>query len=127
MNQCQGIKADDTRCERLIRASQEYCYSHDTSRAVERKTNASKAAKSKAGTELVAIKRQLKEIAEGVLAGRIATGEGSVAAQVLGVYLRACEQERKQREYDELRGEMVELREMFEQGEGGVGGRSWTG
>jgi hypothetical protein len=127
MNQCQGIKADDTRCERLIGASQEYCYSHDKSRATERKTNASRAAKSKAGPELVAIKRQLKEIAEGVLVGRISTGEGSVAAQVLGVYLRACEQERKQREYDELRGEMVELRGMLEQGQGSAGERQCTG
>jgi hypothetical protein len=122
MNQCQGIKADGTRCERLIGASQEYCYSHDKSRATERKTNASKAAKSKVGLELVAIKRQLKEIAEGVLAERIPTGQGSVAAQVLGVYIRACEQERKQREYDELRVEMDELREMLEQGQGSSGG-----
>jgi hypothetical protein len=57
MNQCQGIKSDGTRCERLIGASQEYCYSHDNSRAAERKTNATKAAKSKTGLELVAVKR----------------------------------------------------------------------
>ena len=69
----------------------------------------------------------MRELAEDVVAERITTAKGSVAAQILGVYLRAVEQERKQREYDELRGEMVELREMLEQGQGSAGGRPWTG
>lgn len=124
MNQCQGIKADGARCERLIRASQTLCYSHDTTLVAERRTNASKAAKSKAVPELVAIKRQLKEIAEGVLSDRIATGKGSVAAQVLGVYLRACEQERKERELHEIQAELEDLRDML-----GICGKSapWVG
>jgi hypothetical protein len=69
----------------------------------------------------------LRELAEDVVADRVTTAKGSVAAQILGVYLRAVEQERKQMEFDELRCEMVELREMLEQGQGSAGGHSWTG
>jgi hypothetical protein len=37
-----------------------------------------------------------------------------VAARILGVYLRAVEQERKQREFEELARELAELREIVD-------------
>ena len=66
---CQGKKADGSSCERVVSASQRYCYSHDPNRAIERSSNASKAAKCKASIELREIKAQLKELAEDVIKG----------------------------------------------------------
>ena len=50
------------------------------------------------GGELPAIKKQLREVAEGVLEGRTNTARGSVFATLYGVLIRAIEQERKIRE-----------------------------
>ena len=127
MSKCNGIKASGERCRGIAKAGSDYCPAHDPARAEERRRVASKAGKIRTGGEISEIKARLRELAEDVVADRITTAKGSVAAQILGVYLRAVEQERKQREYDELRGEMVELREMLEQGQGSAGGRQCTG
>jgi hypothetical protein len=127
MPRCSASKVDGTPCQAIVKESQQLCHAHDPARADQRRRAASKAGKSRTGGEISGIKARLRELAEDVVTDRITTAKGSVAAQILGVYLRACEQERKQREYDELKGEMVELREMLEQGQGSAGGRSWTG
>jgi len=44
---------------------------------------------------------------------------------VYGVLLRAIEQERKQAEFEELRQEMNELRELFEENQRHGEGGSW--
>ena len=114
MSRCAATKGDGTPCQAIVRESQQLCHAHDPARAEQRRRAASKAGKSRMGGELPAIKARLRELAEDVVAEKITTAKGSVAAQILGVYLRAVEQERKQREYDEIRGEMAELRELFE-------------
>jgi hypothetical protein len=81
---------------------------------VERSANASKAARSKVGPELREIKAMLKKLADDVLSGAVTPGKASVASQVLGVLLRAHEAERKFVEVEELKGEMAEVREMYE-------------
>jgi hypothetical protein len=70
--------------------------------AEQRSRAASKAAKSKGTGELGEVKRQLRDIAADVLEGMVDKGIASVAAQVLGVYIRAVEQDRKIWEQDEL-------------------------
>ena len=127
MPRCTATKGDGTPCQAIVKESQQLCHAHDPARADQRRRAASKAGKSRTGGEISGIKARLRELAEDVVADRVTTAKGSVAAQILGVYLRAVEQERKQMESDELRGEMVELREMLEQGQGSAGGRSWTG
>jgi hypothetical protein len=103
MARCAALKPDGNPCERIVGAAQGYCYSHDESRAGERRANASKAAKSKAHTgELSEVKAQLRTLADDVVAGNIDKGRASVAAQVLGVFTRVVEVERKIREQDEL-------------------------
>lgn len=47
------------------------------------------------------LKRQLREIADNVVSGKLETSRGSLATQVLGGYLRAVEQERRQSELEE--------------------------
>ena len=85
---CQGKKADGSSCERVVSASQRYCYSHDPNRAIERSGNASRAAKSKVSIELREIKAQLKELAEDVIKGSIipckASNEGEALGPVFG-------------------------------------------
>jgi len=125
MPRCSASKADGTPCQALVRESQQLCHAHDPACADQRRRAASKAGKSRTGGELPAIKSRLKEIAEDVLADKITTGKGSVAAQVYGVLLRAIEQERKQAEFEELRQEMNELRELFEENQRHGEGGSW--
>ena len=99
---CQASKRDGTPCTLPARSDNGMCWAHDPAHAEQRRKAASKAGKTKPSAELHQIKRQLRNIADEVLEGKITTAKGSVAAQVLGVYLRAVEQERKQRELEEL-------------------------
>ena len=114
MPRCTATKADGTPCERIVGAAQHYCYSHDKARAPERSANASKAAKAKASTELGEVKRQLRTIADDVLSGRLDKGKASVSAQVLGVYTRVVEAERRLRETDELEARLDALEQDAE-------------
>ena len=116
MPRCAATKGDGTPCQAIVKESQQVCHAHDPARADRRRRAASKAGKSRTGGEISAIKARLRELADDVVDDRVTTAKGSVAAQILGVYLRAVEQERKQREFEELKVEMDELREMLEQG-----------
>jgi len=98
------------------------CWAHDPAHAEQRRKAASKAGKTKPSAEPHQIKRQLRNIADDVVEGKITTAKGSVAAQVLGVYLRAVEQERRQRELEEME-ERIEALEQAQQ-QGG-GSRRW--
>jgi hypothetical protein len=114
LSKCAGSKGDGTPCERLIGASAIYCYSHDTERASERSRNASKAAKSKGPTgDLAAVKAQLRNIADDVLEGKVDKGRGSVAAQILGVWVRVAEAERKVRETEEIVERLEQLEDTL--------------
>ena len=88
-----------------------------------RRKAASKAGKTKPSAEIHQIKRQLRDIADEVLEGKITTAKGSVAAQVLGVYLRAVEQERRQRELEDLEARITVLEEHAPDYRGGQ--RGW--
>ena len=99
---CQASKRDGTPCTLPARSDNGTCWAHDPANAEKRRKVASRAGKTKPGGELAVVKRQLREIADDVISGKLETSKGSVAAQVLGVYLRAVEQERRQRELEEL-------------------------
>jgi hypothetical protein len=74
MPRCTATKDDGTACERIVSASQKFCFAHDPATAAQRSRNASKAARSKGSRELVAVKTQLRELADGVLAGDVEQG-----------------------------------------------------
>lgn len=112
MVRCSGFKPIGEPCERIVGASQSYCYSHDPSRSEERRRAASKAARAKVG-EVGEVKERLREIAAGVLEGSVDTGRGSVCAQLYGVLLRAIETERRIKQTDELTRQVEELTERF--------------
>ncbi len=114
MPRCSGSKPDGTPCERIVGASQEYCYSHDPTRSEERHRAASKAAKSKPNREIQDIKTRLSGLAESVLEGNVKRADAAVAGQLLNYVIRAVGMELKVREVEELAREVEELRDALE-------------
>ena len=113
MPQCAGIKRDGGRCAVVVGPGQGHCYQHDPERADERRRNASRGGKSKGNGELPDLKRQLKDLAADVLKGDVETGRAAVANQLLNTVLRAIEQERKQRELEEMAERLEALEEIL--------------
>lgn len=114
MPRCGGSKPTGDPCERIVPASQDYCYSHDPDRVDERRRAASKAGESKPNREVVDLRRRLSELTVGVLDGIVDKGVSAVASQILNVYLRAVSVELKVKEVEELEGRIEELSEAFE-------------
>jgi hypothetical protein len=104
-----------------VGASQGYCFAHDPGKAAQRSRNASKAARSKPSRELAAVKDRLRGLAEGVLEGTVDQEAAAVASRILGVYLRAVEQERKQVEQDDI----LQRLDALERRRAREGGRRW--
>src|SRR5919112_2510742 len=121
MPRCAGQKGDGTPCERIVSASHEYCYAHDPVYAEDRKSAASKAARSPArsrsNTEIREIKGRLKDLYAAVLEGRAERAAAAVANQIANTQLRAIELERRVRDQDELEGHIDELEAMLEEAE----------
>jgi len=121
MARCAGKKGDGTPCERIVGASQQYCYAHDPAFAEDRKRAASKAARSPAkgrsNTEIREIKARLKHLYAAVLEGRVERAAAAVANQIANTQLRAIELERKLHEHDALEGQWEELVAMLEEAE----------
>ena len=110
---CQGIKASGERCERVIQASQTHCYSHDKTRAAERKSNASKAAKSKLSSEVAWVRAEIKKIMGEVREKKLSRGDASILLQGCGHLLKAVSDGRRQEEHEELRRDVEELKQRF--------------
>jgi hypothetical protein len=113
MARCGFVKDDGTPCERIVKASQRYCYSHDPHRAGERRRNAARGGRSRGNGEIQDLKRQLEDLASGVLDGRVERGAGAVVNQIINTWLRAIEQERKIRELEEVLGRLEALEEVL--------------
>lgn len=102
MARCAGSKPNGTLCERIVGASQTYCYSHDPARKEERRRNAARAGRSKPNRELIEVKARLRELAEDVLEGRKNRADAAVAGQLFGTFIRAVSAEIKVKEVLEL-------------------------
>jgi len=100
----------------------EWCYSHDPERAEERRRNASKGGKrggrGRPAADLTDLKRQLQELTDDALAGKVERGVAAVCAQLLNVKLRAVEVERKIREQEELEARLGALEAALERQKG---------
>ena len=114
MARCAGSKPDGTPCERIVKASQTYCFSHDPERAGQRKRNASKAGKGGGSTEIRALKTQLEDLATGVLAGTVDRGNAVVVNQILNTRARLIELERKVKETEEFEERLERLEQTQE-------------
>ena len=125
-HRCAGVKRSGDPCTATVNPPQTYCWWHDPALAEQRKSYASKAARSKANVEIGTVKNRLKEIAEAVAEGKMQTARGSVSGQVYGLVLRAIEQERKQNEVEDLKRQLEEVRDLYEQQKvQAKGGGSW--
>jgi hypothetical protein len=121
---CAGNKRDGSRCTATVEPPQTYCWWHDPDNAEERRRAASKAGKSRSNRDLPDVKAQLQDLTRDVLAGDLETGRAAVANQLINTRLRAIEQQRKNKETEELEARIEALERASEQ-EKGV--RPWRG
>ena len=119
---CAGNKRDGSRCTATVEPPRTYCWWHDPENAEARRRAASKAGKSRPSRELPGIKSQLQDLTRDVLAGDLETGRAAVANQLINTRLRAIEQERKNRETEDLEARIEALERAQEKG-----GPRWRG
>ena len=116
---CAGTKRDGSACTATVQPPQRFCWWHDPANADERRRAASKAGKSRPNRELAGIKAQLEDLTRDVLAGDLETGRAAVANQLINTRLRAIEQERKNRETEDLEARIEALERASEAKKGG--------
>src|ERR671919_1538210 len=112
MPRCSHTYEDSSQCRRIVSAEQHYCYSHDPSRASERKRNAARGGRAKASGELGRVKARLHTLADMVEEGQMDRADAAVISQIWGTYLRAVGVELKAREETEF----VERLQRLEEG-----------
>ena len=118
---CAAITKGGDRCK-LDATSGSYCWSHAPENAQVRKQRARRAGKARANHELSGIKELLEDLTEQVLAGELETSRAAVANQLTQTRLRAIEQERKNRETEDLEARIEALERAQEKG-----GPKWRG
>lgn len=118
MPRCSHTYADSSQCRRIVSAEQKYCYSHDPLRASERKRNAARGGRAKAGGELGRVKARLHTLANMVEEGQMDRADAAVISQIWGTYLRAISTEMKLKETLELVERLESLEEGLEQSRG---------
>jgi hypothetical protein len=115
---CSHTYTDSSQCRRIVSAEQEYCYSHDPTRASERRRNAARGGKAKASGELGRVKARLQALADMVEEGQMDRADAAVISQIWGTHLRAVSVELKAREQRELVEKLEALEEGLEQRKG---------
>jgi hypothetical protein len=119
---CAGITQAGTACKGIPIDGSQWCYVHHPDHIQERRRHGSKGGKrggrGRPQAELSDIKRRLSGLADDVLEGRQDKGVAAVASQVLNVYLRAVELERRIREEDGLEARLDALEGLLEGAEG---------
>jgi hypothetical protein len=118
---CTATKRDGSPCTLPSYGSDGLCWAHDPKNAERRRRGQSRGGKSKPSKELASIKQRLSDLADDVLEAKVDKGVAAVASQILNVYLRSIELERKIRETEELEERIRRLEE------GKTGGSRWGG
>ena len=118
---CAGTKKSGESCTATVEPPQTYCWWHDPANADERRRAASKGGRGKPNREIRDLKRELEDLAAGVLDGSVDRGKGAVVNQILNTRLRAVELERKIREADELEERLAALEQAQGNQRGGYG------
>ena len=119
---CAAITKGGNRCK-LEATSGSYCWSHAPENAQVRKLRARRAGKARANHELSEIKELLEDLTKRVLGEdgieKLETGPAAVANQLINTRLRAIEQERKNRETEDLEARIEALERASEAKKGG--------
>jgi hypothetical protein len=116
--QCRATKANGERCRGAATGPNGYCWAHDPENAEQRRRTASRGGRGKPSREIRDLKKQLEDLAEGVLSGKVERGSAVVVNQILNTRARLIELERKVKETEELE-ERLEALERAQQQEGG--------
>ncbi len=126
MDRCAAVKANGERCKGSATGPHGYCWAHAPENAEERRRMASRAARSKPNRELRDVKALLSDLTARVLgeegADPLETGRAAVANQLINTRLRAIEQERRNKETEDLEAR-IEALERAQGREKGV--RPW--
>jgi len=118
MNTCKATKRNGEPCTLSVNGPQGLCWAHDPKNAERRRKGATRGGRAKANRELPTIKALLEDLTERVLAGDLETGRAAVANQLVNTRLRAIEQERKNKETEELESRIEALERGQERGAG---------
>ena len=120
MSQCGALTRDGRPCKGLVRLGSEHCPAHDPTRREARRIAASKAARTKPGGEIKALKDRMRTLADDVLAGRVEPKAGAVVTQIANTYTRLLELEKKFKEHEEFELRIAALEDRVRRGEWGV-------
>jgi hypothetical protein len=122
MARCAGITAAGDRCKAEAIPDEQWCWNHHPDHEQARRRRASKGGKrggrGRPQRETEDIKTLLEDLTERVLAGDLETGRAAVANQIVNTRLRAIEQERKNKETEELESRIEALERVQERGAG---------
>jgi hypothetical protein len=115
MPRCAADKADGSPCERIVGASQRFCYSHHPDSASRRSEAAARAARAKGGPALerepARCRRELWRVAAAVESGDLSPKSGAVIGQLLNTVLRSLSVESALRERAEVEDRLRRLEE----------------
>ncbi len=117
MDRCRETKASGEACKGTATGPHGLCWAHAPENAEKRRSMASKAARAKPNREIKDVKALCADLTERVLSGELVPGPAAVANQLINTRLRAIEQERKNRETEDLEARIAAL-ESREKGEG---------
>ncbi len=110
---CRANKRDGSPCTAPATGANGFCWAHDPANSEQRRRIARKGGRGKGGGELSDLKRQVKDLAADVLEGKVDRGRAAVANQLYNTLIRAIEQERKQRELEELAERLEALEQVL--------------
>jgi uncharacterized protein (UPF0335 family) len=110
---CAAIKPDGTRCRRSADGPHGLCWGHDPANAAERRKQASKAARGKAGKEVRDLKDEIKDVIAEVKCGGLDRNDAAVMIQGYRALKDFIELERRVLETDQLAAEIEDLKREY--------------
>jgi hypothetical protein len=116
-------KAQWGACTLSAVGQQGLCWAHDPKNAEKRRRGQSRGGRGKPTTEIRDLKKQLDDLAEDVLEGRVDRGNAVVVNQILNTRARLIELERKVLETQELEERLAALEQTQSEQKGGS--RRW--
>jgi hypothetical protein len=121
MDQCSTTKRNGEPCTLPAVGQQGLCWAHDPKNAEKRRRGQSRGGRGKPTTEIRALKKQLEDLAAGVLDGSVERSSAVVVNQIINTRARLIELERKVKETEELE----ERIEQLERTQDPSGGKRW--
>ncbi len=117
MARCSTIKANGERCKGVAIRSSEWCAAHHPDHASRRQRGASKGGQTggrgRGKGDIKEVKAWLLKLASDVEEGRIEAKDGTAVSQILNIWLRGTETERKIKEQEELEERLESLERVL--------------